>query len=407
MEPSQLGFKTNTLKLPVDTVNQDIFTSTKSACERTIKTCSHKLSLSPIISDRSFKFGDGGTYIQQGDYVTPQKCTKDNSFDYCATPSMNLQSKIEYFMVPYNASVNIQKHMTFETENRRQASQARTSGNGWKNIRKMILQQDVEFLHHNLSTLNEGLLRATEPPKEICQIYTFDKKKKYRKQKRSFVHKTGDSDSLIMSQFKSKIPNFGRIGKRDLNQTAVSPTEYLNSPLQDSKTTKSPIYTGNRNRTQKMIPKLFTNNRQDEYSKTESSSKRLIPDIGRIRPLKPSNKLLAQIKRNIKPTVGNMKLKINPERVHKTSICSTAASFTIQSPNLVQDKNFFNSSLTIPSTNKAKKRRYRNQSIDVDTKNKFRTKILNVYSPDTKNPRARNTKLRALEVKEALSRTIF
>lgn len=150
--------------------------------------------------------------------------------------------------------------MTFDPERigeKKHSSQTKASG--WKNIRKMILQQDAHFLQHNLTNLNEGLVRATQPPKEIKEIYTFGRKKKFRKQKKSPAS-TIKKESLVLNQFKSRIPNFSRIGTREINRSLVISRNQLSSPQADDKRPKNRRWLERRNKNQKEFQKVFTNN---------------------------------------------------------------------------------------------------------------------------------------------------
>ncbi|CAI2359280.1 unnamed protein product [Moneuplotes crassus] len=383
MKNLESNYNIETLSIPTDTVNQDVIDRAQRSSLKTMATKCHRRSLSPAFLGKSLSVKRKESRNSHAKNYTLGEDLNDKSFDYCATPSTGIQSKIDYFIFPYNHRVNCAKHMTFDPEkasDKRHSSQERTSG--WKNIRKMILQQDVRFLHHNLNNLNEGLVRATQPPKEIREIFAFGKKKKQRKQKKSPAS-IMKKKSLILNQFKSRIPNFSRLGTSDINRSLAISKQQFSSSHQNGREIKNKKWLDRRNKNHNEFQKVFTNN---GYYNSKLSPKQTILNSLLTEPIKiskPSEEIVTKVKEE-RTEFRNRKLRINPEKINRNSICSTKASFNLLTPEIAGDAKFFNTSITVPSTAKGKRRKCKLKSIASDIKKKRGNMILNVYSPEPK-----------------------
>lgn len=76
-------------------------------------------------------------------------------------PDARLQSKIDYYMTPYNKTIHYDKHMDFDSMkgivNLEEKGDRWTSSNKWEKLMKFITQEEKNTFRHSLSSINKGL----------------------------------------------------------------------------------------------------------------------------------------------------------------------------------------------------------------------------------------------------------
>ena len=80
--------------------------------------------------------------------------------NYSQLPNARLQSKVDYFITPYNRTIQISKHMEFEDikELLNQADTKRNLGeNKWGKLMNFITKAEKNFFRHSLHSINNGL----------------------------------------------------------------------------------------------------------------------------------------------------------------------------------------------------------------------------------------------------------
>lgn len=88
-----------------------------------------------------------------------RRCTSELK-NYNQLPNAKLQSKVDYFITPYNRTIQISKHMEFE-DIKQLLNQADTKENlginKWGKLTNFITKAEKNFFRHSLHSINNGL----------------------------------------------------------------------------------------------------------------------------------------------------------------------------------------------------------------------------------------------------------
>ena len=91
--------------------------------------------------------------------LQPERRWTSEIKNFSHIPNAKLQSKVDYYITPYNKTIQVDKHMEFgeKSSNFRKESLEEFSENKWGKLMNFITKAERNVFRHSLHSINNGL----------------------------------------------------------------------------------------------------------------------------------------------------------------------------------------------------------------------------------------------------------